>query len=83
MTDKVKVRIGLESVRELELEVADGDAVAADLEAALAGDVDLVWLTDVKGNRHGIAVSKLGFVEIDGDETRPGVGFTAVEAATS
>ncbi|MFQ5554491.1 MAG: DUF3107 family protein [Acidimicrobiia bacterium] len=83
MTDKVKIRIGLESVRELELEVADGDAVAAELEAAIADEADLVWLTDVKGNRHGIAVSKLGFVEIEGESTRPGIGFTAVEAATS
>ncbi len=76
MADTVKVRIGLQSVRELELEVEDGTAIADELQTAVNNGASLVWVTDAKGNRHGIAVSKLAFVEVEGDENRPGVGFS-------
>ena len=75
MADTVKVRIGLQSVRELELEVEDGTAIADELESAVSNGSSLVWVIDAKGNRHGIAVSKLAFVEVESDEYRPGVGF--------
>ncbi len=77
MIETVKVRIGLQSARELELDVEDGDAVAEQLEAATADNgAGIVWITDAKGNRHGIAIEKLAFVEVEGEATRPGIGFT-------
>lgn len=79
MADTVKVRIAMQSVRELELEVEDGDAVAAQIvEAVEAGD-GLVWIEDAKGNRHGLASDKLAFVEIEGVADRRGIGFAAGE----
>jgi hypothetical protein len=75
MAENVKVRVGLQSARELEFEVADGEVVAAELEAAIDSGSGLVWITDTKGERHGIAVGKVAFVEVEGGATRPGIGF--------
>ena len=75
MSDTVKVRIGLEGARELELVVADGDAVAKALEKAI-GKGGLVWVEDAKGDRHGIAVERLAFVEVEGEDKGAGVGFS-------
>jgi hypothetical protein len=74
MSDTVKVRIGLEGARELEIDVEDGEAVAATLEAGLAAG-GIVWVVDAGGDRHGIAVDKLAFVEVQGDDSSSGVGF--------
>jgi hypothetical protein len=74
MSDTVKVRIGLEGARELEIDVEDGDTVAATLEAGLAAG-GIVWVVDANGDRHGIAVDKLAFVVVEGDESSGGVGF--------
>ncbi len=79
MIETVKVRIGLQSARELELDVEDGDAVAEQLESARNNGAGIVWITDAKGNRHGIAIEKLAFVEVEGEATRPGIGFTPSE----
>ena len=76
MTDTTTVRIALEGARELELEVEDGDAIAKALEEGLA-DGGIVWVADSKGNRHGINIDKLAFVEVQGEEHSSGVGFAA------
>ena len=74
LADTVTVRIGLQSVRELEIEVEDADAVIKAITAAMSSDDPVAWITDSKGTRHGIAVDKLGFVGVEGDESKT-VGF--------
>ena len=75
MSDTVKIRIGVQSARELELEVDDADAVVEQLEAG-ASNGGLVWVTDAKGCRHGVVTDKLVFVIVDAEEIKPGVGFS-------
>ena len=77
--ESAKVRIGMTSARELELDVTDADKVATDLEAALSSGDALVWITDSRGHRYGIVTAKLAFVHIELTETRPGVGFAPGE----
>jgi len=72
-----KVRIAVQSARELEIEVDDGDAVVAQLEAAVDAGGGIAWVVDSDGTRHGIAVDKLAFIEIEGTLGRRGVGFGA------
>jgi hypothetical protein len=74
MSDTVKVRIGVEGARELEIDVDDGDEVATLLENALSSG-GLVWVVDAKGDRHGVNADKLAFVEIQGEDHAGGVGF--------
>ena len=74
MADTVTVRIGLESVRELELEVEDPEAVIKTVTDTMSSDDLLAWITDSKGMRHGIAVDKLGFIQVEG-EIQKTVGF--------
>jgi hypothetical protein len=71
----MRVRIGLAMApREIEIEVEDPDSLASDIEQALAEGKDLVWVTDATGQRHGIAVGKVAFVEIEAGESKR-VGF--------
>jgi len=70
---KGKMRIGVEGARELEVEVDDIDAAVTALEAGLnAGS--MVWLTDSKGDRHGIVGGRLAFVEVEVSSDRS-IGF--------
>lgn len=75
MADATKVRIAVEAARELEFEVKDAEAFAQAIESGLADGEDIVWITDAKGNRHGIRVAGLAFVEIEGEDRSSGVGF--------
>jgi hypothetical protein len=68
-----KMRIGVEGAREIELEVDDFDDAVALLEKGLA-DESMVWLTDTKGDRHGIVATRLAFVEVESSKNRS-VGF--------
>lgn len=77
MSETTKVRIGVQSARELELEVDDPDALKKAVEAAIAADDPIVWLTDTRSHQFGIVVGKLAFVEIEHTRGKPGVGFTA------
>jgi len=70
---KGKMRIGVEGARELEIEVDDLDAATEALEAGL-NDGSMVWLTDSKGDRHGIVGGRLAFVEIEVSSDRS-IGF--------
>lgn len=76
MAESVKVRIAVQSARELEIDVEDGDATVAAVEEALADGAGLVWITDARGNRHGIVTAKLAFVEVQTEDSGLGVGFT-------
>lgn len=73
--DTVKVRIGLEGARELEFDVADGDALIKDVETAIKKGEDLMWVTDARSDRHGLAVGKIAFVQVEGEKAAGGVGF--------
>ncbi len=75
MADTTKIRIAQQMARELEFEVDDADAVVDSIEKAMAADDDLVWIIDSKGNRHGIAVAKIAFVEVEAEDNGSGVGF--------
>ena len=68
----MKIRIGVQSARELELEVEDGDAVVKQLEGAKDW---MAWIIDVKGRRYGVVVEKVVFIELESDGGRQGVGF--------
>jgi len=74
LSHKVTMRIGLQSVREIELEVEDADVVIAALHDAMTSDDPVAWITDTKETRHGIAVDKLAFIQIDAEEDKM-VGF--------
>lgn len=74
MADTVTVRIGLQSVRELEIEVEDAETVVKAVTEAMSADDPVAWITDAKGTRHGIAVDKLGFIGVEGLEAKT-VGF--------
>ncbi len=73
MSNGGKMRIGIEGARELEIEVDDLEAAVQDLETGLTENA-IVWVTDSKGDRHGIVSARLAFVEIEEERDRS-VGF--------
>ena len=74
MPNKVTMRIGLQSVREIELEVEDAEGVIEAITTAMSAGDPVAWVTDTKDTRHGIAVDKIAFVQVDAEETKM-VGF--------
>jgi hypothetical protein len=78
----VDVRIGVTyTSKEIDVELgdnADAAGIKADIEAALAADTGVLWLTDKKGRQVGVPVSKVAYVEIGapGDERRIGFAGT-------
>ena len=73
------VRIGVtQAPRELTIEMPDDerDDTEKQIDAALTGAVDVLWLTDKRGKRLGVPAAKIAYVELgtnDGDR-RIGVG---------
>ena len=74
MSTKHTVRIGVKSARELELEVDDPQAVSAAFEKALKGKDTVLWITDTREHRFGVAIDSIAFIEIERPDDR-GVGF--------
>ena len=75
----MEVRIGVtQTPREIEIELADGtrDQVVKDIEAALADDDKVLWLTDRRGRTVGVPSAKVAYIEISPTEDRR-VGFAA------
>lgn len=74
------VRIGIvQTAKELEVELgedADRDRLLADIETALAGDA-VLWLTDRRGRRVGVPVTKVAYVEVGAPTPDRRVGFGA------
>ena len=72
------VRIGVtQAPRELTVEIPDDerdDAIKA-VEAALNGDVDVLWLTDKRGKRIGVPTAKLAYVEVGTNDGDRRIGF--------
>lgn len=73
------VRIGIvQSMKELDVELPDGAdraQVLADIEAALAEDGRILWLTDRKGRQVGVPVGKVAYVEVDPPSADRRAGF--------
>ena len=72
MTKKHTVRIGVKSARELELEVDDPQEVSASFEKALKGKDSVLWITDTRDHRFGIAIDSIAFIEIERPVDRGG-----------
>jgi hypothetical protein len=77
MSDTAKIRVGMISARELELDVDDPDTLSTEVEAAVGKGDAMVWITDARGHRYGIVAAKLAFIQVEKAEMRPGVGFAA------
>lgn len=76
----MEVRIGVvHTPKELALEL-DGSVEEAfkTIEKAIKGGDAMVWLTDSKGRRVGVAHDKLAYIEIDSDEGSKRVGFGSI-----
>ncbi len=73
------VRIGVtQSPRELSIELSDDidrDDLKSQIEAALAGAIDVLWVTDKRGKDVGIPAAKLAYVELGSAEGDRPIGF--------
>ena len=74
MSDPITVRIGMSSARELELAVEDPGVVADSYEKALKGKDNVLWITDTRGHRFGLAVASIAFIEVEEPHERA-LGF--------
>jgi hypothetical protein len=76
----MEVRIGVvHTTKELTLDL-DGDVDDAfkTIDKAIKGGDTMVWLTDSKGRRVGVALDKLAYVEVDSEEGSKRVGFGSI-----
>ncbi len=73
------LRIGVtQSPREVSVELpddTDSAVVRAQVDAALTGAVDVLWLTDKKGRQVAVAAAKIAYVEIGTAEGDRKIGF--------
>ena len=74
------VRIGVTNApRELNLELAedtDAASLKADVDAALASDTGVLWLTDKHDRQVAVPAAKIAYIEI-GSDSRGRIGFAA------
>ena len=76
----MEVRIGVvHTPKELTLEL-DGDVDEAfkAIDKSIKGGDAMVWFTDAKGRRVGVALDKLAYVEVDSEEGSKRVGFGSI-----
>ncbi len=76
----MEVRIGVvHTPKELTVELDGGveDAFKM-IDKAIKGGDSMVWLTDSKGRRVGVALDKLAYVEVDSEEGAKRVGFGGI-----
>ena len=75
----MEVRIGITQVaKELDVDLADDTdraQLGKDVDAALAGESSVLWLTDRRGRRVGVPSAKVAYVEIGGTGDERKVGF--------
>ena len=72
------VRIGItQAPRELTVEMPDDerDETVASIEAALAGNADVLWLVDKRGRRVGVPAVKIAYVEVGTSDGDRRIGF--------
>jgi hypothetical protein len=76
----MEVRIGVvHTPKELTLELGENveDALKT-VEKALKDGHAMVWLTDSKGRRVGVALDKLAYIEVESEEGAKRVGFGSI-----
>jgi len=75
----VDVRIGVtQAPREVAVEMAedvDRDAVRKQVEAAITGAIDVLWLEDKKGRTVAVPAAKIAYVEIGSQDSTRRIGF--------
>jgi transposase len=75
----VDIRIGVtQAPREVSVELADDvdrEVVRKQVEAALGGAVDVLWLEDKKGRTVAIPAAKIAYVEIGSSDVNRRIGF--------
>ncbi len=76
ISETTKVRFGMSSTRELEIEVEPGHDIATEFETGVANATPILWIRDTRGHRHGIVVEKVAFIEIESARRRD-VGFAS------
>jgi len=71
------VRIGvLHTPKELEVELeGSADDVTKAVEAALAKEAGVLWLTDARGRRVGVPAARVAYIEVEADSAAKRVGF--------
>lgn len=72
------VRIGVsQAPRELNLELADDqrDELKAQIDAALGGALDVLWLTDKKGRQVALPAAKIAYIELGANDGERRIGF--------
>jgi hypothetical protein len=78
----VHVRIGMiYSNKELEVELSedqDGDQLIEQITGVMGNETGVLWLTDRKGRRVGVASAKIAYIEIAADSETRRVGFSAL-----
>jgi hypothetical protein len=77
----VDVRIGvIYTGKELEVDLPDEtnrDEISKAIDAAVAGDSPVLWLTDRKGKTIGVPSEKIAYVELGRQSSDRRVGFGA------
>lgn len=78
----MNIRIGMiYNPKELEIELGedqDGAKLAEEVTEAVTKDTGMLWLTDKKGRRVGVATSKVAWVEFGPESEGRKVGFSAL-----
>ncbi|MGH9224762.1 MAG: DUF3107 domain-containing protein [Acidimicrobiales bacterium] len=78
----MNIRIGMiYNPKELEIELpedSDGAKVAEEVTEAVTKDTGVLWLTDRKGRRVGVATSKVAWVELGPEAEGRRVGFSTL-----
>jgi hypothetical protein len=72
------VRIGVtQAPRELTIELPDDEREDAEkqIEAALTGAVDVLWLVDKRGKRLGVPAAKIAYIEVGANDGDRRIGF--------
>ena len=72
------VRIGVtQAPRELAVEIPDEerDDAIKQIESALSGAVDVLWLTDKRGRRVGVPAAKVAYIEVGTNDGDRRIGF--------
>jgi hypothetical protein len=78
MMSPMDVRIGVtQAPRELTIEMPDDerDDTVKQIETALSGAVDVLWLTDKRGRRVGIPSAKIAYIELGTNDGDRRIGF--------
>lgn len=73
----IEVRIGVADVsKELSLEIDDKpEGVVERVTQAITEGSGILWLTDQKGNRVGVPVPRIAYVEVESETGPRSVGF--------